>query len=269
MLKVKINALVLPIIFVSNVSAVTIYRGVATINTNTHPGFDFIQQIACSTGTSSSVCDQNFDMFNGLQAISDIESNGGYGVKMGQVNLDSLKTAPVDSVFALSPDWIDQIPFDSLLSRVGCTYWIKTGPDNGSIFYAKIRIISFPIRDSITPETAMKFLYALNAAGQRTCATSGLDTFHYSQSGVLSPGVSPERKTTEFSSPGQLIFKAAGNKFILPKELEGTSGFLSIFSLIGRRLGRVAFDGNTREINLSGAGWASDGAAVVRVENFH
>ena len=261
--------LLLPFIFMgitTNVSALT-YSGVATINDFNKFGFDFIDQVACTTNGSYKGCYTNF-YITGSSLAAALISNNGYGVKMGQVNLDSLKTAPADSIFAKSPGWIDQIPFDSLPFRVGCSYWIKTGPDNGTIFYAKIRILSFPIMDSVKPETAMTFLYALNAAGQRTCATSGLDTFHlpYYPTGVLPPGTSQAHKTIAFSSPGQQVFKVVGDRFILPKDLEGISGYLSVFSLAGRKLERVAFDGKSKEINLSGAGRTASGAVVVRVE---
>ena len=269
MLKIKIIKLVLPIIFIgiaSNASAL-VYSGVATINTINKLGFDFVDQVACTTNGSYKGCYTNFYIFGG-GVLTDLQSNNGYGVNIGQVNLDSLKTAPADSIFAKSPGYADQIPFDSLPFRVGCSYWIKTGPDDGTIFYAKIRILSFPIMDSVKPETAMTFLYALNAAGQRTCATSGLDTFHlpYYPTGVLPPGSSQAHKTIAFSSPGQQVFKVVGDRFILPKDLEGISGYLSVFSLAGRKLERVAFDGKSKEINLSGAGRTASGAVVVRVE---
>ena len=271
MVKIKIRILLLPIIFIgfgSNASPI-IFSGVSTMNTFNKPGFDFIQQMACSS--SSSNCYNNFMIGNLLGNLTFLESTNGYAEKMGQVNLDSMKTAPADSVFALSPLWIDQIPFDSLPFRVGCSYWIQTGPDEvwgATILYAKIRILSFPIMDSIKPETEMTFLYALSPLGSRSCVTSGLDTFHlpYYPTGVLPPGASPGRTTTAFSSSGELVFKVAGNKFILPKELEGAGGYLTVFSLTGRRLERVAFDGKTREIRLSGAGRSANGAVVVRVE---
>ena len=269
MLKAKTFKKVLLLIatgVIGNASAL-VYSGVGTINNLNRFGFDFIDQVACTTNGSYKGCYTNFYIV-GSSIATGLTSDNGYGAKMGQVNLDSLKTAPADSIFAKSPATIDDIPFDSMPFRVGCSYWIKTGPDDGTIFYAKIRILSFPIMDSVKPETAMTFLYALNAAGQRTCATSGLDTFHlpYYPTGVLPPGTSQAHKTIAFSSPGQQVFKVVGDRFILPKDLEGISGYLSVFSLAGRRLERVAFDGKSKEINLSGAGRAASGAVVVRVE---
>ena len=253
----------------SNASAL-IYSGVATINTLNRMGFDFIDQVACTTTTAYPTCYTHFAIYGGGPR-TDLEASGGYAVKMGQVNLDSLKTAPADSVFAKSSLWIDQIPFDTLSFRVGCSYWIKTGPDaawGNTVLYAKIRILSFPIMDSVKPETAMTFLYALDPTGGKKAITSGLDTFYlpYYPTGVLPPGTSQAHKTIAFSSPGQQVFKVVGDRFILPKDLEGISGYLSVFSLAGRRLERVAFDGKSKEINLSGAGRAASGAVVVRVE---
>jgi|GEM_PF-2997753 hypothetical protein len=274
MVKIKIRILLLPIIFIgfgSNASPI-IFSGVSTMNTNNRLGFDFFHQVACSTIASYSGCYDNFYIYGGGPlTVLETAGNSGYAAKIGQVNLDSMKTAPADSVFALSPLWIDQIPFDSLPYRVGCSYWIKTSPDNiegGQILFAKIRILSFPIMDSIKPETEMTFLYAVTPSGGRSCITSGLDTFHlpYYPTGVLPPGASPGRTAPAFSSSGELVFKVAGNKFILPKELEGAGGYLTVFSLTGRRLERVAFDGKTREIRLSGAGRSANGAVVVRVE---
>jgi hypothetical protein len=265
-LRIKHCNLLLPLCFIGalcNASAL-IYSGVATINTVNHPGFDFIAQSACSTITTYSGCYQNFYIYGGGPR-TDLESNNGYVVKMGKVNLDSLKTAPAASVFALTPLWIDQIPFDSLQFRVGNIYWIKTGPENGLILYAKIRILSFPIMDSIKPETAMTFLYALDPTGGHNATTTGLDTFFKTPTSVLSPGTSLNHKPSGFSSSslGQLVFKVAGDRFMLPEDLAGTSGFISVFNLAGKRLGRVPFDGKTREVNLEGMG---RGAVVVRVE---
>lgn len=251
MVKEKINKVIVAIIFigfVSNVSAL-IYSGVATINTVNKLGFDFIDQVACTTNGSYNGCHTNFYIAGG-GPWTPIISNNGYGAKMGQVNLDSLKTAPAATVFAETPGTIDDIPFDSLSFRVGCSYWIKTGPDDGIIFYAKIRILSFPIMDSIKPETAMTFLYALNAAGLQTCVTSGLDTFHlpYYPTGVLPPDAPSAHKTVAFSTPGQLVFKVAGDRFILPEELTGTSGYVSIFSLSGKNLGKIALTGKPERL---------------------
>jgi hypothetical protein len=247
----------------------TIFNCRGNINDFNKFGFDFLDQVACTTNGSYKGCYTNFYII-GSSIATGLVSNNGYGANMGKVNLDSLKTAPADSIFAKSPSTIDDIPFDSLPFRVGNSYWIKTGPDadGGQILFAKIRILSFPIMDSIKPETAMTFLYAVSPNGSRTCITSGLDTFHlpYYPTGVLPPEASPSKKTPVFSSPGQLVFKVVGDRFFLPKELEGISGYLSVFSLAGRRLERVAFDGKTREINLSGVGKSANGAVVVRVE---
>ena len=266
----KLILLILIISMVGKATAANIYSGVATINTVNRLGFDFLAEVACTTNGSYNGCFTNFFIV-GSSIATGLTSNNGYGAKMGKVNLDSLKTAPADSIFAKSPSTIDDILFDSLPFRVGYSYWIKTGPDAedaGTILYAKIRVLSFPIMDSSKPETAMTFLYALNPFGQQTCATSGLDTFHlpYYPTGVLPPGSSQAHKTIAFSSPGQQVFKVVGDRFVLPKDLEGISGYLSVFSLAGRRLERVAFDGKSKEINLSGAGRAASGAVVVRVE---
>jgi len=175
MVKIKIRILLLPIIFIgfgSNASPI-IFSGVSTMNTNNRLGFDFFHQVACSTIASYSGCYDNFYIYGGGPlTVLETAGNSGYAAKIGQVNLDSMKTAPADSVFALSPLWIDQIPFDSLPYRVGCSYWIKTSPDNiegGQILFAKIRILSFPIMDSIKPETEMTFLYAVTPSGGRSC----------------------------------------------------------------------------------------------------
>ncbi len=271
MLKAKIGRQVLLIIVtsvISNAFALT-YSGVATINDFNKFGFDFLDQVACTTNGSYKGCYTNFYII-GSTIATGLVSNNGYGAKMGQVNLDSLKSAPADSIFAKSPSTIDDIPFDSLPFRVGNSYWIKTGPDaeNNIIYYAKIRILSFPIMDSVKPETAMTFLYALNVAGQPTCVTSGLDTFHlpYYPTGVLPPEASSSHKTAAYFASGQLVFKVVGDRFFLPKDLEGINGYLSVFSLAGRKLERIAFDGKARDISLGGVGRSANGAVVVRVE---
>ena len=265
MLKAKIGRQVLLIIVtsvISNAFALT-YSGVVTINDFNKFGFDFLDQVACTTNGSYKGCYTNFYII-GSTIATGLVSNNGYGAKMGQVNLYFLKSAPADSIFAKSPSTIDDIPFDSLPFRVGNSYWIKTGPDaeNNIIYYAKIRILSFPIMDSVKPETAMTFLYCFKCCRTKpTCVTSGLDTFHlpYYPTGVLPPEASSSHKTAAYFASGQLVFKVVGDRFFLPKDLEGINGYLSVFSLAGRKLERIAFDGKARDISWAGSGGRQTG----------
>jgi hypothetical protein len=113
-----------------------------------------------------------------------IEAGG--GANMGNVNLDSLKTAPPDSILRKRRGVIDEIPCDSIYSRIGNSYWIMTGVDwrDRRMYIAKIRILDIKAIDSAQTLYRMKFIYAFSPNASKTILTSGLDTFNLGASGV-------------------------------------------------------------------------------------
>ena len=247
-----------------------VVTGLDTVDTYRRLAFDFVAAIACTTGMGYSGCFADFN-FAAQGSISggvtrwgyDIVPGGGYGAKEGKVNLDSLTTAPPDSIFTKSYQIADDIPVDSLQFRVGCSYWIKTAPYpviNQKMF-AKLRILSFKVVDSANHKADMRFLWACDLTGDRNVPTSGLDTFHLATSGALS---GPHSQVAAVA--GKRSFAAVAGRFIVPQELAGRSGMLAVYSLTGRRLGSIQFTAHTREIDLKKAGILESGVLVVRFE---
>ena len=247
-----------------------VVTGLDTVDTYRRLAFDFVAAVACTTSAGYSACFNDFD-FAAQGGVSggvttwgyDIVADNGYGAKEGKVNLDSLLTAPPDSIFAKSYLTVGDIPVDSLPSHVGCSYWIKTAPYPvmDQIMFAKLRILSFKVVDSTNHKVDMRFLWACDLTGDRNVPTSGLDTFHLPTSGVLS---GPHSQITAVA--GKRSFAAVAGRFIVPQELAGRSGMLAVYSLTGRRLGRVTFAAHTREIDLKKAGILENGVVVVKIE---
>jgi hypothetical protein len=232
------------------------------------PGFDFIEQKACTTSFDYPGCHNHFlfNLYSYPKWYWHIVIDGGYGAKMGKVNLDSLKTAPSDLEFQKSPARADSIPPDSLASRVGNSYWIKTGNDPrpawAGVYYAKIRVLNFRVIDSASRKVEMVFLWAYNGTGVRGVTTSGLDTFHFDNTAAQARrGYSG---AASLSAGGAL--KVVGDRFTVPQELVGSGVVLGVYDLRGKRLGRITV-GNRKTIDLGAiAGKGRGGIVVVRGE---
>jgi hypothetical protein len=200
-------------------------------------GFDFIEQKACTSYSDYPGCHSHifFTPFEDINLHYDIRVDFGYAVKAGKTNLDSLKTAPADTIFQKSPGRADSIPPDSLASRVGNCYWIHTGtdPDLGWSLYAKIKILDFKVLDSAARKVEMRFLYACNNQGVKNLTTSGLDTFHLNTPVITSHASSPAVNRPS----GQRVFKVVGDRFVVPGELLSAGAWLGVYDLRGRRLG--------------------------------
>ncbi len=241
-----------------------ILSGVDTLITYKRIGFDFINQKACTTSSNTSDCIKHFyfhPYFDNTIWNYYIGVDFGYGIYMGKVNLDSLKTAPSDLEFQKSPGRADSIPPDSLLSRVGNSYWIKTGvdPRNNRLYFAKIRIVGFRVIDSASRRVEMRFLYACSPNGSRSIITS-LDTFHFDNTAAQARR--GYRGAASLSAGG--TFKVVGDRFMVPPELVGSGAVLGVYDLRGKRLGRITV-GNRRTIDLGGIRGKGRGV-VVRKE---
>lgn len=239
--------------------------GVDTISYAHEYGFDFISQLACTTSTYTPPynCYNHFTFYyyNMISAYT-LSAGTGYGIRAGKINLDSIKVAPPDSSFKMSPQF-DSIPPDSLSSCVGNSYIIKTGvdPRDGRIYFAKIRIVGFRVVDSASHTIVMRFIYACNVNGSRDISTSGLDTFNFPTSTIPS-GTTP--RSLAFSS-GQRVFKVVSDRFVVPKELLVSAVYCSVYNLSGKMLGRILI-ANKRIIDLTGIKGVAKGVLVVRVE---
>jgi hypothetical protein len=165
-----------------------ILYGVDTINTKNQYGFDFVAQKSCTVGINNApfACVNHFLFTSGVNQynlVPDAQDGPAYCISMGKMNLDSIKTAPADSIFTKQPNGHgDDIPADSLSSRIGNVYLMKTATDPrpafNNAFYAKIRILKFNVIDSAQHQIKMVFLWAFNISGLPDLTTSGLDTFH-------------------------------------------------------------------------------------------
>jgi hypothetical protein len=222
--------------------------GVDTINTKNQYGFDFVTQKSCTVSINNApfTCVNHFLFnFNVNRYIlaPDAEDGPAYCINMGKMNLDSIKLAPADSIFLKqSSAHGDDIPADSLSSRVGNVYLMKTATDPRTIynrpFYAKIRILKFIVLDSALHQIKMVFLWVYNDSGLPDLTSAGLDTFHLDGTTLNQPrnrlANGMNRVTT-----GQYVFKVVGDRFTLPQELVGKVKWLTVWDLRGKRVGRI------------------------------
>jgi hypothetical protein len=259
---VKRNIYLLIIVFSLNVfgtydskSAGLILSGVDTINTKDEYGFDFVSQKACTTFFSSAQCVNHFTfVINGFYTQYELDIPSGYSLNMQKTNLDSIKSAPQDSLFYKQTiGYCDNISVDSLSSRIGNCYIIKTGSDPRPIwsgsFFAKIKILGFHVIDSAAHEIEMRFLWAFQLSHGRDLATSGLDTFHLDTPTISKPQSQASRSINRTLN-GQYVFKIVGDKFVLPQELVGKVKWVSVWDLRGRRMGKIEVR-NERVIELN------------------
>jgi hypothetical protein len=159
------------------------------------------------------------------------------------MNLDSIKLAPADSIFTKQPNGHgDDIPADSLSSRIGNVYLMKTATDPrpafNNAFYAKMRILKFNVVDSAQHQIKMVFLWAFNISGLPDLTTSGLDTFHLDGTTLDRPNNRLANSVNRVST-GQHVFKVVGDRFVLPQELVGRVKWLTVWDLRGKRVGRI------------------------------
>lgn len=267
-MKIKIITALIALLFMIEVKlfALTL-TGVDTILTNHECGYDFINQVACTTCIYSSGydCYNHFWFFYNLSIGKfEIISNNGYGVQVGKINLDSIKTAPPDSIFNKIPQYIDSIPQDSLSSYVGNSYIIKSGvdPRDASIYFAKIRIVGFKMIDSASHTIVMRFLWACNVNNSRDISTSGLDTFNLPSTAIFN---NPARNQLGLVSE-QRILKIVGDKLTVPNKFVGTGRNITIYNLSGKLLFNKSIL-NTNAIDLRKLKGNSQNVLILRIEN--
>jgi hypothetical protein len=194
---------------------------------------------------------------------------------LGKLNLDSIKSAPPDSLMKDDlglgqPYMFLKIAPDSLSKCIGNVYLLKTATDPrplwATAFYAKIRILKFIVVDSASHNIKMVFLWACQMSGTGDLHTSGLDTFHLDGTATL-PRNNASTSHAAFSSRNQNVFKVVGDMFTVPKVLIGSGTSITVFDLSGRKLGTVRM-GREGSVDLRGYG-AHNGVRVVRVETNH
>lgn len=257
----RLTVLLFLIANIGSIQAITIFSGIDTVITRKTYGFDFVTQKVCTTTTNTNMYTSQmyFTPFRDPELHYDIVVPEGYLIKLGMVNLDSIKIAPHDSIFQKNGR-ADSIPPDSLLSRVGQSYLIHTGLDrrDDNVYIVKLRILGMKVLDSAKKNVEMRFLWCYSPDGYRNYTTSGLDTFNYSTT-VISRTPSALKKINRTN-----VFKVTGNKFIVPKEFIGTGAYLTVYDLAGRKLWRMAIGKNT-EIDISNIQGCRDLMRVIRV----
>ena len=262
-------------VMAGNVAAKTegglIFDGLDTLDAGR--GFDFVLQRACTSSTDAG-CNSHFKFFwySGYYAYLAQLNGQGLMLDLGKLNLDSIKSAPPDSVmkddYGLGQLYVFfKIAPDSLSKCIGNVYILKTGIDPRPVwnrsFYAKIKILKFIVVDSTQHQIQMVFLWAFNRSGYPDLTTSGLDTFHLDT--IPTYARPPERLTnnTFRSSTSRYVFTTATSKFTLPQSLLGAGTFVTVFDLAGKMLGRAVADKN-RVVDLRQIAQGK-GVLVVRV----
>ncbi len=235
-------------------------------------GFDFVLERPCTTSSDVN-CFYHFNFFwygPDINYFAQLNPPNGLMLDVGKINLDSIKSAPPDSLmfdnYNLGQLYVFfRIAPDSLSKCVGNVYILKTATDprEGYPLYAKIRIIKFIAVDSSQHIVKMVFLWAYNNSGVHDLTTSGLDTFHLQGPpvAVLPRPSSIAGHAVSFSG-GSRVFTVVGDVFTVPRELEGKAVRIAVFDLRGRRLGEMEI-GNRGTVDLSRV--AGDGVRVVRV----
>ncbi len=230
-----------------------IFHGVDTIYAPRECGFDFVTQVPCTNfvDVSPYACVNHIKFYiDPLHNLYNFTVPLGYCLNMHKINLDSISSAPPDSVlYKQTLSFIDNIPVDSLSSRLGNVYILKTAVDPrqgyGYPLYAKIKLLKFIVVDSASHSVKMAFLWAYNDAGSHDLHTAGLDTFQLDS-------VPTNTRNAQFSTyhaGAQYLFRIVGDRFIVPKDFSSAEFKLVVFDVRGKEIGRVALNGR-RIINL-------------------
>lgn len=224
----------------ANQKAGLIQSGVDTIQLPREWGFDFVTATQCTIPSATyRDCVHHF-VFT-WNAGGDYRFfigwyQRGFGLNLGKINLDSIKTAPPDSIIQRQGGYtMDSIPPNGLASRIGNVYVMKTGTDPRPFwnvpFYAKIKILKFITHDTATHNIDMVFLWACQPQGTPELTTTGLDTFRLGPVSA-SPAVMRNYSTTSKLAPRSAL-KLGQHGLVV-------SGERGIWSLDGRRLDRAA-----------------------------
>ncbi|HUI92779.1 MAG TPA: hypothetical protein VLX68_11080 [Chitinivibrionales bacterium] len=247
-----------------------IFTGVDTlIDDAQHNGMDFVLERPCTSATSDNGCVRHFGLdYMGAYNAYTAGVPGGLAADLGKLNLDSIKTAPPDSLMKYDLGlglayMFFKIAPDSLSKCIGNVYLLKTATDPRPVwnrpFYAKIKILKFIVVDSSQHQIQMVFLWAYNNSGTTDLHTSGLDTFHLGGT-TLSQPVSGRKQSTIGASP--MVFKVATGKFSVPAYLQGKNAVIAVYDLAGKMLGRVSA-ANQKVMDLRKFS-ISNGVVVVR-----
>jgi hypothetical protein len=248
-----------------NIKSGYISHNITTLHGPYEIGLDFNLEVACTTETNTKYFSHILIGF--YQPLS-LFVQSGYSIKMGKINLDSIKTAPSDSVFYKnSRDIIDRIPYDSLSSCIGNAYILKTGNDPrpafSGVYYAKIKIVGLNIIDSAKGKYDLTILWACQLSLGRDLTTSGLDTFKFSTA-IQHNNIIKPIKNSSYSI--QNTFKAIGNRFVIPNELYGTVTMLSVYDLAGKKVSDIHFSKETRAVDLEKLQEKAKGIFLVKLQ---
>ena len=250
-----------------------------TLHVGVEEGYDFVNMAAC-LGPNDNTCEMHIRFwYYGIPAAYTLFVPRGYGFMVGDTCLDSIKSAPSDSIFKLGEyGRAGYIPPDSLAQYIGKVYVIKTGEDThfDRPLYAKLRILDFTVRDNDAHKIDMVFVWACNWGGYPDLHTANLDTF------TLDYHVDTLDVTTAYDPVGNPVprARAGSGKFTgasaiaingrvrLPAEILTPGREIILYDQRGRVLGRVGEEavmaggaGEVVEINVE-RGYS--GVVVVR-----
>ena len=233
-------------------------------------GFDFVLGRACTSSTDNQ-CNGHFNVAWTVDTSYQAWIMGqGRMLDLGKLNLDSVKTAPPDSIMKDDlglgqPYMFFKIAPDSLSKCVGNVYILKTATDPRPVwnrqFYAKIKILKFIVVDSAQHQIKMVFLWTFNRSGYPDLTTSGLDTFHLDPTNAAFIGF---KHASLVRNNWTTVFKVVGDRFILPPGLAEKSVVLAVYDLSGKKLGQIAVN-NEKAVSLRQF-IKNRGVAVVKVE---
>jgi hypothetical protein len=242
-----------------------ILTGLDSIYTKNQVGFDLNYEISCANAISSSSCFNHFKFLVDAKSVSEynyqLTTPSGFAIRMYKMNLDSVKTAPADSIFSRSfVNYADTIAVDSLASRIGNVYLFRTDvdPRDGVRYHAKIKILNIAVKDSAKHQVVFKFLYAVQIDGSIDLGTTNLDTFHLGPTSTIN-----SISSLSSTSIRQSVFKVFGNTFVMPQELVETNAMLTLYDLKGRKLGILETQGQ-KVVDVRNVA-KGNGVVVVRV----
>ena len=213
-----------------------------TLNVGAELGYDFVNMAPCAARYDRG-CELHIEFwYYGIPAAYTLFVPRGYGFMVGDTCLDSIKSAPSDSIFKLGEyGRAGYIPPDSLAQYIGKVYVIKTGEDTHMDYplYAKLRILDFTVRDNDAHKIDMVFVWACNWGGYPDLHTANLDTFtlDYHVDTIPETTANPriialQEKSTALGRTVRVSVGADG-RLVLPHDMLQGNGPVMVFDAAG------------------------------------
>jgi hypothetical protein len=248
---------------------ILLQNGIDTLQIPGNKGFDFLLGRVCKEVVNGGVNDSCFSHieFRSFNNYYKLNSNDGYALKMGKVNLDSIYNAPPDSVFLRNEiGVVDSFNSDSLIKSVGDVYILKTTVDPRKQYglYVKFKILGFKMIDCANRGVEMRFLWNANLSGLHDIGSYlPIDTFRLDTSGTHCVSLS-FRNIFKKPAMREKAIKFVGFKNAVIKESMGGNMRLGVFDIRGKKQGEILLSNNQI------IGWRqfekSNGVYLLRLE---